>query len=369
MSVARPSRAIVAASIAAVLIAACGSGATSAPPATQSVAPTAPPTAPASATTSASASPASACAASPTRTYRVAWVMVLANSYTQGMLTGAQAGAPGCNVQITKFDTGFDAQKQYADIEDIVAQHASFDGILVQANDAVGIVPAIKDAIAAGLQVVALNVPIGPSGTTIEPQVPGLAGSVLTTQVTWGQQLAQMTQQACQGLSPCKVAYIAGETGSTADDNILNSFKQGITAQSTINLVSVQGGGGFLAGPSEAVAKNILTAHPDINVILSSGDQMTQGAELAAESLGIANIKFIGLGASVIGVAAVKSGKWFGTVAILAGDIGGLGMQMLLRHIGNPSLPGEGIDPAVQLHLDPLLTQQNIDDFKAQWAG
>jgi hypothetical protein len=42
---------------------------------------------------------------------------------------------------------------------------------------------------------------------------------------------------------------------------------------------------------------------------------------------------------------------------------------MLMRHILNPSLPGEGIDPAVQMKLNPILTQQTIDDFQAQWAG
>jgi ribose transport system substrate-binding protein len=300
--------------------------------------------------------------------YQVAWVMVLQNSYTQAMLKGAQAAAKAENVKITPFDTGFSPQKQFSVIQDVISLH-KYQGILVQPNDSVGIEPAIKQAIKAGIQVVTLNVPVGPSATTVNPQVPGLAGSVLTPQVTWGHQLGEMTLDACKGINPCEVAFIAGQIGTSGDDNMIAGFKAQMNGSSSVHYI-VQGGGQFLIGPSEDVAKNLLTAHPNINVILSTGDQMTHGAQLAVQSAGMnGKVKLIGLGASTYGINAVKSGAWYGTVVTLPLDIGRIAMQVLDRHLQNPKAAPQGIDPATYTHQNPLITKADLGSFTAQWSG
>ena len=300
--------------------------------------------------------------------YQVAWVMVLQNSYTQAMLKGAQSAAKSENVKITPFDTGFSPQKQFSVIQDIIALH-KYQGILIQPNDSVGIEPAIKQAIKAGIQVVTVNVPIGPSATSVNPQVPGLAGSVLTPQVTWGHQLGQMVTNACKGINPCNVDFIAGQIGTSGDDNMISGFKSQMKGKSSISYV-VQGGGGFLVGPAEGVAKNLLTAHPDTNVIVTTGDQMTHGAQLAVQSAGLnGKVKLIGLGASIYGINAVKSGAWYGTVVTLPLDIGRIGMQVLDKHLANAKAAAQGIDPAVATHQNPLITKSDLGSFKAQWTG
>ncbi len=301
--------------------------------------------------------------------HQVAWAMVLQNSYTQAMLQGAESAAKAENVKITTFDTGFTAQKQFSVIQDIVAQH-KYQGILVQPNDSVGIEPAIKQAIKAGVQVVTLNVPIGPSATTIQPQLPGLAGSVLTPQVTWGHQLAQMTEDACKGINSCEVAFIAGEIGTSGDDNMIAGFKAQVTGQKNIDVVAIQGGGDFLVGPSENVAKNLLVAHPKLNVILSTGDQMTHGAQLAVQAEGLSGkVKLIGLGASTYAISAIKAGTWYGSVVTLPLSIGRIAMQVLYDHLQNPKLPPSAIDPAVYTKQNPLITKSDIGAFQAQWSG
>ena len=82
--------------------------------------------------------------------------------------------------------------------------------------------------------------------------------------------------------------------------------------------MAIQGGGGFLIGPSENVAKNLLVAHPKLNVILSTGDQMTHGAQLAVQAEGLSGkVKLIGLGASTYAISAIRSGTWYGSVVTL----------------------------------------------------
>lgn len=325
---------------------------------------------------SSSSSSTGATASASSKPVKIAWVMVLANSYTQAMLQGAEAAAAGKNVQFVKYDTGFSAQTQYNDIQTIVAQH-NVQGILLQPNDQVGIVPAVKAAIQAGIPVVTLNVPVGPSATTYQPQVPGLAGSVLTPQVTWGHQLGEMTVDACRGINPCRVAFIAGEIGTSGDDNMIAGFKAQMAAykaaaatDSNIDVVAIQGGGQFLAGPAEGVAKNLLTAHPNLNVILSTGDQMTHGAQLAVDALNMqGKVKLIGLGASQYGIAAVRAGTWYGTVVTLPQSIGRIGLGILLSHITDPKLASQGVDPATYTRQNPLITKSDIGDFQAQWTG
>ena len=309
-----------------------------------------------------------------TKVFKVAWIMVLDNTYTDGMLNGAKKEikkelSKGYKVELTEFNPEFSASAQYSDVLDAIAEH-KFNGILLQPNDSTSIIPALQKAIKAKIQVAVLNVPAGPNANTDKPQIAGLAGSVLTPQITWGHQMAQMTVNACKGIDPCKVGYIEGEVGSSGDVADLQGFRSGIKGHSNVDVVSVQGGGAYLAGPAQTVAQTMLVANPGMNVIVTPGDQMTHGAELAVDAAGLkGKVKLIGLGASTYGVAATKAGRWYGTVAILPGTMGQIGLQILVQHMLNPKLRSQGVNPDTDLHQSPLLTKDNIGHFQAQWAG
>jgi ribose transport system substrate-binding protein len=120
------------------------------------------------------------------------------------------------------------------------------------------------------------------------------------------------------------------------------------------------------------VAQDMLQAHRSMNVITGSGDQMMRGAALAINSAGLKDqVKIIGLGASQIAVAAVKARQWYGTVITQPLDQGRLTGWVVLRHILNPKLKPEGIDPFDYTHRSPLLTQASLakSNFVPQWSG
>ena len=76
--------------------------------------------------------------------------------------------------------------------------------------------------------------------------------------------------------------------------------------------------GKYLANTGRTAMQNMLQAHPDVNVAGSSGDQMTAGMEQAVKSAGLTGkVELIGNGASIPGVAAVRAGRWYATVANL----------------------------------------------------
>jgi ribose transport system substrate-binding protein len=116
----------------------------------------------------------------------------------------------------------------------------------------------------------------------------------------------------------------------------------------------------------------MLQAHHDLNVITGSGDQMIRGAELAVDDAGLQKqVKLVGLGGSQIAVAAVKAGRWFGTVITQPLDQGRLSAKVVLDHILNPKLKPQGINPFDYTHRSPLLTKTSLakSHFVAQWSG
>src|SRR5580765_4776308 len=142
----------------------------------------------------------SASAASPKKV-RIAYFAPLANTYVQGELRGiAGVMKKEKNVELVKFDTGFDATKQFNSVQDAITQK-KFDGFIVLPLDSVGLVPAVQQAIKAGIKVVNADTPLGPRQDTVVPQVKGQTGTVFdpwTLRGVWG---GKLVIQACKGIN------------------------------------------------------------------------------------------------------------------------------------------------------------------------
>lgn len=307
-----------------------------------------------------------------TSSIKIAIVQPAGNSYGAGIETGIKSFLSPCtNVSTTDFDTGFDSQKEFNTLENITAQK-SFQGILFLPLDGVGVVPAVQDAIKAGIQVVNFNNPLGRDFTTPRVHLPGQAGTVIEPQYQRGIWLAQLSAQACTGIKNCKVGFIAGVIGISAEVAIKAGFDKELAKHSNMHLTTYQGGGQYLPDPSRTVTQNMLQAHHDLNVIAASGDQMIRGAQQAVEDAGLQKqVHLIGLGGSKIGVDAVKAGKWYGTVITQPLDQGRISAKVVLDHIRNPNLKPQGINPFDYTHRSPLLTKQSLatSKFVPQWTG
>jgi ABC-type sugar transport system substrate-binding protein len=131
--------------------------------------------------------------ASPKKTINVAYFAPLANSYVQGELDGiAGVLKKNPNVKLTKVDTGFDATKQYNSVQDAITQK-KFQGFIVLALDSVGLVPAVQQAIKAGIKVVNADTPLGPRQDTVVPQVASTSSRIRTSR-SWRRSTAAPTR-------------------------------------------------------------------------------------------------------------------------------------------------------------------------------
>lgn len=290
-----------------------------------------------------------------------------ANTVLSAASEAMEESIAGENVKITEFDGAFDAATQAGQIQDVIAS-GRYEGAIITAIDGTGVIPAVQDLLDAGLQVVVLNQVIGDKYDTADPQVEGIAASILTPPKSTGLRLGQLAAEACTGDSSCEVVYMYGIKGTIYDDALRSGFDEVVSNHENIKIIA-EGEGGFLgADEPMKVTQDLIQAKSSFDVLVTTGDQQARGGLLALTDAGLTSVKVIGVGASRPALEGIADGTWFGSVAVAPADEGRLAIQALLDAIRDGKVTG-GIDPVTQLEDDGLVTQANVEKFTAQWNG
>lgn len=289
----------------------------------------------------------------------------VANSFDAPMLASAQAVAADNNAKVTVFDANNDPQAQYSQLQDVITSK-KYDGIIAQPIFGTGLVDLVKQAVDEGIKVVSINQILGPDMTTNDPQVPGMSASVAIPPTQLGRNLGEQTVAACaaRSLDPCVVGYLYDIKASALDVAIHDAFNKAIDGSPV--KVAAEGESFFTATVALGAVQDMLTAHPDIQVITAS-DQGIQGAVQAIEAAGkTGKVSLVGYGGSATGVAGVAAGNWFATVLMTPASEGRLGMQALIKALRTGEDSG-GINPTEG--LPEVITKDNSGEFTAEWVG
>ena len=268
-------------------------------------------------------------------------------------------------IKITEFDGQFDAALQTTQLQDVIAD-GRYDGIIVSALAGGAIIPDLQAASAAGMKIVGLNQVIGDRLDTADPQDPSISASIMAPPLRSGERLGKLTLMACEGLDPCDVVYFYGIKGIPLDVAIKQGF-DAVTEGSTVNVVA-EGEGQYL-GPDAGLAamQDILVATPEFDVVVGA-DQSMQGAEIALADAGVLdNVKIIGFGGSRPAFEAVADGRWFADLMGAPGTEGRLAMNAMIDALAGTDVGG--IDTALELQDEGLVTADNVADFTAEWDG
>lgn len=289
------------------------------------------------------------------------------NDYVASAEKGVRSIIEAAGGTVQAFDAGFDPAEQLNQLQDAITA-GGFDAFIIYSVDGVGITVGVDAAAEAGIPVISLDAPINADRQTLVPYK-NIAGQIARTGLGDGKYIGQAIVMACEGIDPCKVAFLIGFEGFPLDLDRLSAVQDIIASHPNISIVATQAAS-YTAEGGNSVTANILQANPDISVIASVGDQMIVGAELAAEDAGIEGIKYIGQGASKDGYDAVAEGRWFATIANLPYTNGQIAAQMALQAIEgdllirsvdmynqSPPLPSSG----------PIITQANAAEFEPQW--
>jgi ribose transport system substrate-binding protein len=301
----------------------------------------------------------------------LAFFVIKGNSYNTAAYNAGIKVARASGATWQSFDTTFDAKTEYNLIQDAITTKR-FNGFVMESLDGAVLGPVIRQAIAAGIAVGSFDNPTGTDHTTPNIQIQGQAASVLKPGTTEGQDEQSMISQACRGIDPCKVGYIFGF--KSLPNDYIRFLTAELAAQFNPNIHFVaQADGQYLAGPAQTAAQDMLLAHPDMNVIATSGDQMSVGIEKAVIAANlVGKVKILGAGASQTGVAKVRSGAWFGTTLYLPEAEGAEATKVVVQWVQGQKVP-MGVDTMdLRGNLPRVLTINNKDqwaNFNGQWSG
>lgn len=297
---------------------------------------------------------------------RIAYFAPVQNGFVQAVLVGAGQAAHAYGGRITSvFAANGSVSSQINQIEDATTS-GKYDAFVVYMLSP-AVATAVIDAAKHGLKVATAESAATPN---IMANI-ALRGTLISTTEALShrvQGLAQLVTAACQSLNPCKVAWLYGIQQNPSDAAIFDGMKSLLDTHSNIQIVAT-GQGFFATAPAQAATQNILQAHPDINVLAANSDDMVYGAELAAQSAGKTGIKFIGVGASVRGCAAVKAGRWFGTTNSLPRTAGFQAAKAVIEAVQTGKYKGSrAYDAFVQKRIPLVTTRQNADKCPGQWS-
>ena len=235
------------------------------------------------------------------------------NSFTQAGWSGVEKAAKQFGATAHFFNGNFDGATQDDQVESATSEH-KYNVFVIEAYDSVSMAAYAKRAAQEGNAVVAEYAPIGPSFSTVAPQVPGIL-SVVDVPTHNGKILGQMGVAACKSLNPCQVAFLVGNPTSPLDVARTNEAYSVLNADKKIQLVA-KPVAGYTQSNGSTVTEQLLAAHPNVNVIIGSS-QAIEGAQKVVQAKGLLKkIALVGNGGSFQAVAAVEAGQWYGTYYI-----------------------------------------------------
>lgn len=317
---------------------------------------------------SSSSSSSAAASATTTAPIEIAYLSASsANTWLQASKKAMDTIAAANNMKLTEFDAQFKPGEQSKQIQDVLAA-GKYKGIIIASVDGAGIIPDLQTAIAKGLKIGILNQIVGTKLDTSDPQFTGPSVSVLAAPLRSGERLGKLTLKACEGISPCRVVYFYGIKGIPLDNALKQGFDSVVKANPAIQVVAE--GEGKYAGPDVAqkALADIMQRTKNFDVVVGS-DQSMQGSLLALTDAGKSDkVKLIGLGGSQPAIDGIKAGTWFGDVFGAPATEGTLLMNAMVEAFKSGKVTG-GIDPAMTLPDEGLITKANVDKFTAQWNG
>lgn len=264
----------------------------------------------------------------PTTRYKVAYLTECVNNpYCTARLKGIQDAAAKYNVDLKVFDANFNPNTQTQQVQDAVQQ--GFDGyVLMPVADGPGCA-AFKMLQTSGKPVANGNSPMcgNPDYTT------GTVGFVAMQTESFFQQHVENAFASCKG--DCEAMAVGGYVGSDLFTRWENAIKAASAKYPNVKVVVDQPGD---FDPRVALQKtqDALRAHPNIQLVVSSWDDMTRGVEQAITAAGKTpgkDVRIYSVGATKDGVDRVVKGSWNETSVLLPYEESFYPLVQLLRKL------------------------------------
>lgn len=264
------------------------------------------------------------------------------------MNKGAQEAAKASGKDLVVFNATDNPVAQNDAIENYIQQGVK--GILVDAIDVNGIMPAIKEAAAAKIPVIAIDavLPEGPQAAQVG--VDNIEGGKIL-----GRYFLDYVQKNMNGKARLG---IVGALNSAIQNDRQKGFQEIITANKQITVADVVDGRNIQDNAMTA-AENLITGNPDLTAIYATGEPALLGAIAAVENQGRQKeIKVFGWDLTVKAISGIDSGY---VAAVLQQDPEKMGEEALkaLNDISaGKRVPKRILVPAT------VVTKVNVDAYR-----
>jgi len=201
-----------------------------------------------------------------------------------------------------KFDG--DNEGQVAAVEALMS--AGVKGILITPNNSTGMLGVIKKARDKGILVIALDTATDPADA--------VDATLATDNFEAGLLQGQYARKALGGKAP-KLAMLDGTPGGTVDVQRHNGFLKGFGLKEGDPAIVGRQITHGAQDEGQTAMENLLTAHPDINVVYTVNEPSAEGAYAAIKARGKSkDIVLTSIDGGRLGVQYVKGGKIAATV-------------------------------------------------------
>lgn len=239
-----------------------------------------------------------------------------------------------------KFDG--DNEGQVAAVEDLIS--AGVKGILITPNNSTGMLGIIKKARDKGVLVIALDTATDPADA--------VDATLATDNFQAGVLQGEYARKAL-GDKQAKLAMLDGTPGGTVDTQRHDGFLKGFgIKEGDPAIVGKQNTHGA-QDEGQTAMENLLTAHPDINVVYTINEPAAEGAYAAIKARGkLKDIVLTSIDGGRLGVQYVQQGKIAATVMQFPKIMATKGVDYVVEYVKTGKKPSGFINTGASLITD-----------------
>lgn len=262
------------------------------------------------------------------------------------MNEGAQQAAEAAGAELVIFNANNDSAAQNSAIETYITE--GVDGLVVVAIDVNGIMPAVEQADAAGIPVVAVDAILPDDG----PQ----KAQVGVDNAAAGADMAGYVNKFASGMDGPMQLGVVGALNSFIQNVRKDGFVDALDGVEVIATVDGQN----VQDIALAAAENLMTANPTMNAIYATGEPALLGAIAAVESQGRQDdVTIFGWDLTSQAIDGIDEGY---VEAVVQQSPSGMGAAAV------DALAALTSDGTVESQIDvpiTIVTKDNVDDFRA----
>jgi ribose transport system substrate-binding protein len=265
------------------------------------------------------------------------------------MMTGAQQAAKAAGVSLVVFNANDEPTAENNAIEAYIQQKVQ--GIIVDAIDVNGITPAVQEAAAANIPVVAVDavLPKGPQITQIG--VDNTKAGKLLADVFLPYVKAHLDGKARIGVVGALNSFIQNQRQKGFMDAVMGT--PGISSVGVVDGRNVQ-------DTALSVAETLLTGNPEMNVIYATGEPALLGAIAAVQSQGVQDrVKIFGWDLTAQAIQAMDAGF---VIAVVQQDPSGMGAASVNALVAK--MKGQPVPPSTPVPVT-IVTSANVGPYRS----